>query len=731
MGICKGAGGEKPEAWKFERLKYFADAVQGICKKKRGMDLGYSELLKEENNSVRERYGLAMGRIHTFLEGETNIQEPYLDYFVRTAAFLQSMDDLKQHVDSGDMKDSSFEEMYQYNHTLYSDILAETGAYEESYANPEYAVKKLGKELGQRLCFVYTEIRGDIIYAVEQRLFDMTIHAELFVEILCLFEEGVPAEKELSEIIYFFVSDYADQTIDYRTREILDSELDFATDIIMNSDLRDLRYLFRYGEYITENEIRLAEFLNSMEEADIEAMAYTYTHGYEEGFRIAGIDLSKKKTVNIRYAIGQERMVRAAIGQFKDMGLSPVIYRAPIARVNRKQTLKPGYTGTAANKQYEYDHRMDDALFLDRAFVERKTAILRNAYESRKQLAKEYAGPAVIEVFGENPFEPRNKTASLRLTEKQQEYSVLAASESARIVNAYIPQSEYSFTIIAYPVPEIGAEFEEIFARIVEVNTLDNEAYKQVQQIIIDELDQAVSVRVRGKGANRTDMTVMMHDLEHPDKETNFENCTADVNIPVGEVFTSPKLTGTRGILNVSEVFLNNLKFENIMLTFEDGKITDYTCDNFDTEEENRAYIKENVLFNRDTLPIGEFAIGTNTTAYVMANAYEIVYKLPILIVEKMGPHFAVGDTCYSHSEENRLYNPDGKEIVAKDNECSLLRDVDESQAYFNCHTDITIPYDEIAEITSIHADGTEKGIIRNGRFVLDGCDMLNEPFKK
>lgn len=695
------------------------------------MKVGYSELLKEENESVKERYELAMERIHTFLAGDTKIAGAFLDYFQKTAEYLLQMDELKQHVDSKDLKDVSFEEMKDYNQQLYSDILPVDDAYDKSYANPAYAVSRLGEELGQKLCFVYTEIRGGIIYAVEQRLFDLTIHAELFVEILCLFEEGVPTGKELSEIIYYFVSDYADQTIDYRTREILDPSLDFAVDIIMNSDLQDMRYLFRYGEYITDNEIRLARFLNSMPEEEIEAMAYTYTHGYEEGFRIAGIDLSQKRTVNIRYAIGQERMVRAAIHQFEKMGLVPVIYRAPVARVNRKQTLKPGYTGTSANKQYEYDHRGDDALFLDRAFVERKTAILRSAYENRKQMAKEYAGPAVIEVFGETPFEPSNKPENLKLDKKQQELSVFASSESAKIVNEYIPQSDYSFTIIAYPVPEIGEQFEEIFKEIVKVNTLDNEAYKKVQQTIIDELDKAVQVRVLGKGANKTDMTVMMHDLEHPDKETNFENCTADVNIPVGEVFTSPKLNGTKGILNVSEVYLNDLKFKNIMLTFEDGKIVDYTCDNFETEEENRAYIKENVLFNRDTLPIGEFAIGTNTTAYVMANAYDIVYKLPILIVEKMGPHFAVGDTCYSHSEENKLYNPDGKEIVAKENECSLLRNVDESQAYFNCHTDITIPYDEIADIISIHADGKGVPIIHEGRFVLEGCDMLNTPFQK
>ncbi|MGN0439066.1 MAG: aminopeptidase [Lachnospiraceae bacterium] len=687
----------------------------------------YSELFKEINASVENRYHLAMERICVFEKGDTNISEPFLDYFRKVASFIQLMHHLKEQVDSQDMKNASFDAMYSYNHKLYEDILPEN--YEKSYGNPSYAVKMLGMELGQLLCFVYTEIRGMIIYCVENRLFDQTILLELFVELLCMFEDGIPNKKDVEQVIYYFVSDYADYTIDYRTGELLDPGLSFATDIIMNSDLQDVRYLFQYGEYITENEIELAKFLNEMTKEDIESMAYTYTHGYEEGFRIAGIDLSKKKTVNIRYFIGQERMIRAAIIQFRKMGLEPVIYRSGVARINRRLTIKTGYYGTSPNKQFEYDHRLDEALFLDRAFVDRKAACLRKSYEERKQLAKEYAGPAVVEVFGEKKFEPKNKPENLALSKEQQEYAVLATTECGKIVNEYIPQSDYSFTIIAYPIPDIGKNFKEIFSEIVKVNTLDNEMYKKVQQVIINELDKAVTIHVLGKGDNKTDMWVQMHHLNNPDKETNFENCTADVNIPVGEVFTSPKLTGTKGTLHVSEVYLNGLRYENIMLTFEDGMIVHYDCDNFEKSEENKAYIKENVLFNRDTLPIGEFAIGTNTTAYVMANAYDIVYQLPILIVEKMGPHFAVGDTCYSHSEDVLLYNPDGKEIVAKDNECSLLRDKDESKAYFNCHTDITIPYDEIAEITSIHADGTKVSIISNGRFVLDGCEILNAPF--
>ena len=131
-----------------------------------------------------------------------------------------------------------------------------------------------------------------------------------------------------------------------------------------------------------------------------------------------------------------------------------------------------------------------------------------------------------------------------------------------------------------------------------------------------------------------------------------------------------------------------------------------------------------------DTLPMGEFAIGTNTTAYRMAKKYQIADKLPILIAEKTGPHFAVGDTCYSHAEDTAVYNPNGKEIIARDNAVSILRKEDLSKAYYNCHTDITIPYDELGAITVIRKDGSREDIIRDGLFVVPGAEDLNLPLR-
>ena len=369
------------------------------------------------------------------------------------------------------------------------------------------------------------------------------------------------------------------------------------------------------------------------------------------------------------------------------------------------------------------------ALYLDKKLNERRLSVLHSAYEEYQELAAVHAGPAVMEIFGEHPFMPETCQTALHFDEKQQALMVSYNSEAGQMVNHYIPGDERSFTIIAWPIPEIGGNYEEIFREIVKINNLDYHLYQGIQQKLIDTLDEGESVYIKGAGKNRTEMYVQLWQPADREKETIFENCVADVNIPVGEVFTSPKLTGTHGTLHVSQVYLNEFRYEDLELTFEDGKITAYTCRNFADEAENQQFIRANVLFNHETLPLGEFAIGTNTTAYMVAKQYDIGAKLPILIAEKMGPHFAVGDTCYSWSEDNPVYNPDGKEIIARDNECSLLRKTDVSKAYFNCHTDITIPYDELDRIEVVRPDGSRIPLIAGGRFVLPGTEELNRPF--
>ncbi len=683
----------------------------------------------------QERYELVSGRIRE-IRSET-FGVPALEaYFAVVAEFILLVDENKTFLEQGGGAFSvSLEELQERNRLLYRDILPEH--YEKSYANPAFAVEQLGEELGAELSFLYTELRSMIGFCYEGRLEELVIRMELFAEIYGAVagawqeEKKLPDRETIRQILYWFVSDYAHMSAERRIRDQVCPEDCFAVKNICNSDLEDLRYLYAYGEYVSENELETARFLNSLPQETIDTMADTYTEGYRIGFEVTGKDLSKKKSVALCYRLGFERMIKKAVENFAGMGLRPVIFRAAYSALDLPSLTKNGFYGAEPNRQYEYDHKDDKALFLDKCYVNRRLEVTRAAYEKYKDDARAYGGPAVVETFGEKLFEPIARKEAFRLSEEQNRLWVAYRAQAGEIQRQYILEEERSFTIIAFPVPEIGPVFRELFAETIRINTLDYMVYRKVQQIIIDVLDTADYCEVKGAGDNRTNLRVNLYKLKDPGRETIFENCVADVNIPVGEVFTSPVLKGTNGLLHVSRVYLNGLKYRNLTITFEDGMIRDYTCDNFATEEENRAFISENILFRHPTLPMGEFAIGTNTTAYVAARRLGVEDKLPILIAEKMGPHFAVGDTCYSHAEEIAAYNPDGKEIVAKDNEVSLKREKNPAEAYFNCHTDITIPYDELEEVAAVRADGMRIPIIRQGRFVLAGCEVLNEAFKE
>lgn len=691
----------------------------------------------EEREILQERLELALLRIREIPGEDFQGAEllPWKEYFTTVAKFLLLIEDTRQFLEQGKQATATRKELQQRNRALYEDILPEN--YENSFANPAYAVKMLGEEFGVLVSFLYTEMRSLIGFTYEGRLDELVIRMELFSEVYAAFvyeqqeNHKLPTYAAIREILYWFVSDYADVAAEEWVREMVCPENNFAAAILRTADFTDLRYLYAYGEYVGENELKMAEFMNSLPEETVHTMADTYTEGYRIGFEVTGKDLSKKAVVDVRYQLGFERMMRRALENFEKMGLQPVIYRAASSILYNPSIYKNGFYSVSPNRQYEFDHKDDKALFLDKMYCSRKLEVMHTAFEKYKKEARGYAGPAVVETFGEKEFEPVNKPESLKMTDEQSALLVENRTQMGQLQRQYIIEEERSFTIIAFPIPEVGDCFEELFRETIQINTLDYKKYQRIQQTIIDALDQADHCEIKGCNGNHTDLKVNLWKLKNPAKETIFENCVADVNIPVGEVFTSPVLEGTNGVLHVTRVFLNGLEYKDLEITFENGKIQNYNCANFATEEENKAFIKENILFRHKTLPLGEFAIGTNTTAYVAAKKLGVESKMPILIAEKMGPHFAVGDTCYSHAEEVKVYNPDGKEIVARDNEVAALRSVNPSKAYFNCHTDITIPYDELAELTAVKEDGDRITIIQNGRFVLPGTEELNEPLQE
>ena len=436
---------------------------------------------------IEERYGLAVERIRE-MKKEQTAKEPFTDYFHKMAEFVLMIDEVRDKLAQGTYWDRSREELAEENRRLYGDILP--GAYEKSYANPSFAVRVLGDEYGQLLSFLYAELRGSIAYVFERRTEYLDILFELLIEIYNQFEEEArPDLGRIRDSIYWYASDYCDVFVADRIREQIDPEESFAADIIMKESLDNLAYLYKFGEYISENELRTARHLNELPEEMICKMADVYTEGYRIGFVNTGKDLSKKGTVEIRYVLGFERVIRKAVENFEKMGLKPVFYRSSVTALTKRQHLKSGYYGAVANKQYEYDHRNDQAVFLDKKFMERKLEVIQTTYEHYKELAGKYAGPACIEMFGEEPFSPKQKEEVIKLSGKQEELQLKLQSRQSQITNQYIRGDERSFTIVAYPVPEIGERYEEIFDEIIRINTLDAKVYEKVQQALIDALE--------------------------------------------------------------------------------------------------------------------------------------------------------------------------------------------------------------------------------------------------
>ena len=675
-----------------------------------------------ENRFDAERYDRCLAstnRIAEMLEGASG---DGFGRFLRDCCHrLISYDSLTRRVlPDPDAREADLEELLKRNAAHFESMRG--AGYDSWFASPVHAVSSFGTERGRRIAFVATELLRSVAMAMRGQRFLLSRLHEGIENLWKLggggSEPSCPDEEQLSSAVRD-MQDY-DRTPEFTmsNREMFDPSFSLYRDILTGSDLNDSRYLFDYGCLITKNEVETSAFLTDLDPGDVRAMAVNFAGSYRRGFLSDGKDISAKSTVILSYFAGFERLAKELLDIFeRDLGL---------------QVIVPGVRTTMVNEQLNYDHRFDFALYLDEGILERRVGNMREAAEATSSLSASCSGWAVLSRFGKRPFEPESREectvaepASAMLFQKLQ-------SEGMSIQNAHMPRSETSFTMASLPYPEIGDRFEPVFRETVAINSLSSEDYEPIQSAIIDVLDLAEFVEVKGVEGNDTDLRIALHALEDPGKQTRFVNSLAEQNIPLGEVFTSPTLEGTTGVLHVESAFLRGLDFSDLRLEFVDGEITSYSCANFDDPDQGRKYVHENLLFPHDTLPMGEFAIGTNTLAFAMASRHDIMRLLPVLILEKAGPHFAIGDTCFAREEDHPVRNlHDGKEIIARDNERSIRRKTDPESAYTNKHIDITLPYDSIGAISAVAPDGGRTDIIRDGRFVLPGTEALNEPLER
>ena len=110
-----------------------------------------NKIILEENEFYTERYQLACERIKELNENLSNNtenlpSEELRDYFIKTSSFLIQIMNIYSLSESGQIRTLTLDEHKKLNEEFYNDIKDDN--YNTSYANPLFAVEKLGEETG-------------------------------------------------------------------------------------------------------------------------------------------------------------------------------------------------------------------------------------------------------------------------------------------------------------------------------------------------------------------------------------------------------------------------------------------------------------------------------------------------------------------------------------------------------------------------------------------------------
>ncbi|SDM90497.1 Leucyl aminopeptidase (aminopeptidase T) [Fictibacillus solisalsi] len=211
------------------------------------------------------------------------------------------------------------------------------------------------------------------------------------------------------------------------------------------------------------------------------------------------------------------------------------------------------------------------------------------------------------------------------------EKTVLAMHREIRIKKTKWVVLRYPNAAMAQLASMSTEAFEDFYFQVCNLDySKMNEAMKSLEDL----MNRTDKVHLKGPG---TDLTFSIKDIP-------AVRCAGEANIPDGEVYTAPVRDSVNGTITYNTPSpYQGFTFENVSLTFENGKIVNATANDserinkiFDTDEGSRY--------------IGEFAIGVNP--YIQHPMKDILFD------EKIDGsfHFTPGqayEEAYNGNESN------------------------------------------------------------------------------
>ncbi len=192
-------------------------------------------------------------------------------------------------------------------------------------------------------------------------------------------------------------------------------------------------------------------------------------------------------------------------------------------------------------------------------------------------------------------------------TENPSEFSDVP-SEKLTLSNKYyehpvhfgirVPKTKW--VVLRYPTYSMAqsanTSFESFEDFYFNVCNLDYGKMSKAMDGLVALMNKTDKVQIKGVG---TDLTFSIKDIP-------AVKCAGEMNIPDGEVYTAPVKDSINGVITYNTPSdYQGFVYDNIRLTFEDGKIVDAVAN--DSERINK-------VFNTDegARYVGEFAIGVN-----------------------------------------------------------------------------------------------------------------------
>ncbi|MCK4255853.1 leucyl aminopeptidase, partial [candidate division WOR-3 bacterium] len=456
-----------------------------------------------ENAKVRDSYNNTIVRIREICDKTMDYQKvekkkEYYRFFNRIGNLILKFANLEKNLNKEYFSKKTFEELQRENDEFYSELFLKN--YKKNYPEPTYCVNIFSDGFGQLLSCFYIEYRQFITHTFYHKIYKMEEYNRLFIDVFDYIRNNKIEYETLKRLITAHQKKDKTNEIIFRMKEQFDIDFRYFKDIVEKADISDLRYLFSYGKFITDNEIKTAKYLLNYPKKKIKQLTNQITTAYIKGFIRDNKDITKKSTVGIIFNVGQELIIRQLIKDLKRYNLDATIL---------------GIYSSKASKQYNYDHRFDLALYLDSEY----TGLIEKGYSKAckncSDIMSIFSGLIHFGNFGKLPFTPENKKECLKLSDEQQKLFQIHQNNIMKIQDKYMPRQETSFTAISFPSPEIGENFEKIFEDILEINMLSTDKYELIQQRIIAILDKADFVHVKGREKNKTDIIVKMQEIKN------------------------------------------------------------------------------------------------------------------------------------------------------------------------------------------------------------------------